>query len=212
MKKILLILVILALSYSISQAQTTLYDGWISFTSNFLGNNEYEYNYSWGASTTLSQVDIDNLFPYELGPYTRTFTGIGTADVGFEISWENPVDFLFMTYRGTHFGFDPNNKTHLYGGEFIDAWHVDDWISHRFLSFRTKGYTGKQNIGLNIDYFARYVGPSEAGGPFITVKAGTPLRVTGNFEPIPEPATLILLGSGLLGFAGAYRLKRRVTK
>ncbi|MCJ7770527.1 PEP-CTERM sorting domain-containing protein, partial [Candidatus Bathyarchaeota archaeon] len=70
----------------------------------------------------------------------------------------------------------------------------------RGFSFTTKGYTGNQNIILSMDYFGDYRLVSGNDRPFLCNMYGTPLQVARTFAPIPEPATVLLFGSGLLSW------------
>lgn len=213
MKRALLILLALILFYRISYSQNTLYDGWMSLTSSYLGNNEYEYSYQWGASTALSQDEINNLFPYDYGDYTRTSAGMGTQDGLFNLYWCNPVDILWMSTLGTNFATYPIGRTGLEQDDVASYWYNRYmWNTQKTFSFRTKGYTGTQDIGLLIKYFGSYIlKPGYNDRPVLAVTGTEYLRVTGTFEPIPEPATLILLGAGLLSFAGVLRLRRKLS-
>ena len=60
MKKVLVVLFFWGILGQTSYSQATLFDGWMSFSCNYLSDNIYEYSYKWGASTTLSQEEIDN--------------------------------------------------------------------------------------------------------------------------------------------------------
>jgi len=219
MKKVLVILCLLGFLFRSSHSQATLFDGWISFSCNYLSDNIYEYSYQWGASTTLSQEEIDNLFLYESGSYQRAQTGIGTYDFEFYINWINPVNILPEFMSSEHSCISNNSANPLGFESVIGLGDVigpgmghDSWKIKREFTFRTKGYTGKQNIGLNVDYFALYYLLPEYSGkdrPYFCDLAGTPLQLTGNFTPIPEPGTLLLLGSGLLGLVGFTRFRSK---
>ncbi len=214
MKKLLFILFFLGILCRSSYSQTTLYDGWINFTSSYLEGDIYEYNYTWGASTTLSQEEIDNLFPYETGPcmndglYRRAITGIGTDDFGFDLWWTNTVDVLYISLIDDGRPELRENITEI--GYVFSGWGERAALNqNRELTFRTRGNTGKQQIRVNIDYYAYYNLISGYDRPALCLTAGTPLQLTGNFTTIPEPGTLLLLGSGLLGLAGVARFKTR---
>jgi len=209
-KKVLLSSLFLVSLFGITYSQT-LYNGWISFSSSYLGDNVYEHCYKWGASTTLSSEEISNLFPSYEPFYEKALIGIGTRDFPFLITWSNPVDVQYVL------GWDliyPNNRKQILATDFLHyGMEVPYWISgSRELLFRTKGYTGVQNIQLTMDYFARYYIRPEYQGtdiPIFCDLAGTPLRVTSSFGVVPEPSTLILLGSGFLGLAGFAKYKSR---
>ncbi|MDH4222739.1 MAG: PEP-CTERM sorting domain-containing protein [candidate division Zixibacteria bacterium] len=213
MKRSISMLAFIGMLCCFSVSEATLSDAWISFNSSYLGGNVYEHSYTWGASSTLSQEEIDNLFPYENWIYTRVYTGIGTQDNFFHINWTTPVDIIFMSTIGTVYPAYANGVTGLSDDDiFGDWWDWTDWKRNRKFSFRTKGYTGMQDIALNIDYFGWYtLNPGENFRPFYSETAGTPLRVTGSFGVVPEPASLFLFGSGflsLLGLTSLYAKKK----
>lgn len=220
MKKVLFILAFFGLFSSMSYAQNPLYDGWISFTSSSLGNNEYEYDVQWGASTALSQDEMNNLFPSSIQSYhpmDRGDVGIGAVSQlssDFALSWTCPVDIYWTSEMGSPSDYPLFNKTSLDLSDFLHTWTGwEFWGGSTEFKFRSVGYTGVQCAAVTLDYYAYYWSTVRDPDPRKTVLvmyAGDRLKVTGSSEPIPEPATLILLSSGLLGIAGANRLRRRI--
>lgn len=131
------------------------------------------------ASTTSPILSITSI---DLTIYDVTYT---TGDITFQSSfmlpWANPQSPYQVIYGGT--GNNIGDIGALAGtNDFFLAWNMNT------LEFFSLTYTSVESTNLAF-----------------TIFNADSFSVTGSTAPVPEPSTMLLLGSGLIGLVGFGR-------
>lgn len=121
----------------------------------------------------------------------------------YVITYSNPFAYVYSL----------NN----FGGITMTGNELNHWIGYRANQAYEGGYSGSSlytgtssldSVLQTLTFTFPNLGPVDLMGYHWTVACGNDV-VEGGGTPIPEPATMLLLGSGLLGIAG---LRRKLKK
>jgi hypothetical protein len=165
---------------------------------------------------------------------TPKFTSDSTHDSNVYFGWEyypraylyvteteGRVEWHFQTDAGSTFADDVTVDAAASFYSSLNNWVIGEWSSdgaayHEFntwnyqepgsgtFALSDSGYTGGSDLFLRFTLH-RESGNALAVQLFRSAPGNAEFVVTGSVNPVPEPATMLLLGSGLAGLAGFRR-------
>ncbi len=159
------------------------------------------YSVNWGGNSWRLPATVD-------GPWSGGYDGTTTA--GYNIT-SSEMGHLFYTELGNKGYYDTSGHGPQAGwgltsvGDFSHLTAFGYWSGTEYAAYSHCAWTFGMNYGDQyVDYEDTYTYAALDG---LAVRSGQ-VTYSGGATPTPEPATMLLLGTGLAGLIGG-RMKRR---
>ncbi len=155
------------------------------------------------SNTTVTLTNINITLGYGLGYYLNygsSFNDLGTALISTTVGLNggDVVDFALYDDPGND-GYTPGDTLYTLSGDLTDGTYS---VAMGFFGDISAAQAQQPDIsGSGIDTYWQYVYINWSVVPGFTLSASTEAASYDGIIPVPEPGTLMLLGSGLIAVA-----------
>ena len=170
---------------------------------------------SGDANTTVTLTNLNTTSGYGLGYYLNygsSFNDLGTALVSTALGLNggDVVDFALYYDADNTQSYTPGDTLYTLSGDLGDnSYSVIMDFSGYMTPDQAQQPSGTELLNLGIDGYWQDVNINWSVAPGFTLSASTETASYDGIAPVPEPGTLMLLGSGLIG-AALYARRRTV--
>jgi len=156
------------------------------------------YGAEFTNSTMAQLIDTDSGHNYDVSFFYMNRPGTSYDSHGIEVYWNGVLKYFIGDYSNDDYDYRLDDPTSPLASNSIDTYGKDDYFSiwHEFTFSVTgdgSGYSGYDLLSFSA------IGLDDSYGGFID-------NVT--MTPVPEPATMLLLGTGLAGLVGLQRRRK----